>query len=116
MAECLTSFSPLSEIGSETFCFGYLKDWQDATQVARAFQIGRLESVAVSHLKERVDPEIVLLLKQAVRSRGMRQFLTHDVIAREFFNLGYTSGASGAFTAWNVELSNNQDGVLAPCL
>ena len=39
----------------------------------------------------------------------MRQFLTHDCIARNLFNEGYSSGQSGALTAWAVDLTNGAD-------
>lgn len=70
-----------------------------------------MESLAVSHLKERVSNEVVTLLKEAVRSRGMRSFLTHEVIAKEAFNTGFSSG-TGGFAAWNLEPSNNADNEL----
>lgn len=77
--------------------------------MARAFQIGKTESDAVSNLQHRVRAEVVLQLKDATRSRGMRQFMTHDCIARNLFNEGFSSGQSGALTAWAVDLTNGAD-------
>ena len=39
----------------------------------------------------------------------MRQWLPHDLIAKEIFNLGYSSGASGPFEAWHDQLTNAND-------
>ena len=95
------------------FCVS--QDWENATQVARAFSIGRMESLAVSHLMERVSPEMLLELKEASRCRGMRQWLTHDVIAKEMFNRGWSSG-TGGFATWSIELSNDAENILATWL
>ncbi|CAK9074147.1 unnamed protein product [Durusdinium trenchii] len=70
-----------------------------------------MESLAVSHLMERVSPEMLLELKEASRCRGMRQWLTHDVIAKEMFNRGWSSG-TGGFAAWSIESSNDAENIL----
>lgn len=89
-----------------------VKDWHSATQVARAFNIGKSEATAISNLQDKISPKLVDLLKEATRCRGMRQFLTHDVLSKDMFNTGYSSGQSGALIAWCVDLSNNRDDVL----
>ena len=87
------------------------QEWDDALSVARAFSIGRAESEAVSNLMERVSKEVVSELKEASRCRGMRQWLTHEVIAKDAFNKGWSSG-SGPFAAWSVELTNDSEDLL----
>ena len=85
------------------------EEWSDATKIQRAFEIGPQESKAVSHLQLRIHSQVVAELKEAVRCRGMRQWLPHDLIAKEIFNLGYSSGASGPFEAWHDQLTNAND-------
>ncbi|CAK9062220.1 unnamed protein product [Durusdinium trenchii] len=104
-------------------CFNFLRQMEvltkagdagsnfKATAVARAFNIGRAESTAVSHLIERISKPVVAELKEASRCRGMRQWLTHEVIAKEAFNTSWSSG-TGAFAAWSVELTNDADDCL----
>ena len=87
------------------------QDWQDATSVARAFNIGRAESLAVSNLQERVSDCMKHELREACRVRGMRQFLTHEAVSRDVFNRGWRSGQSN-FGAWGAELMNDSDDVL----
>ena len=82
--------------------------------MARAFNIGARESEAVSNLKERIDKRVVAELKDACSSRGMRQFLTHETISKGLFNRGFSSGSFG-LAAWNVELTNDSENVLAAC-
>lgn len=55
---------------------------------------------------------MAMKLREAARSRGLRQWLTHDMICRELFNLGFSSGQSGALCAWQVELTNGEDDAL----
>ena len=89
-----------------------IEEWNNTTQVARVFQIGPKESLAVSFLQCKISPEMVLKLREATRSRGLRQWLTHDIICRELFNRGFSSGQSGALCAWQVELTNGEDDAL----
>ncbi|CAK9100760.1 FO synthase subunit 1, partial [Durusdinium trenchii] len=87
-------------------------EWQNATQVARAFSIGKSEAQAISNLQDKINPEIVTMLKESTRVRGMRQFMNHDLLCKDLFNRGFSSGASGALCAWGVDLSNNDDNEL----
>ena len=88
------------------------EDWHSATQVARAFSIGKMEAQAISNLQDKIHPEIVQLLKEATRRRGMRQFMTHELLGTDAFNTGFSSGQSGAMVAWAVDLTNNADNEL----
>lgn len=89
------------------------KEWSNSTAVATAFGIGTKESVSVSNLQTRVSPDIVDQLRVATRSRGIRHWITHDMISRDMFNLAWSSGASGVFSPWVVELTNREDDLLA---
>ena len=92
-----------------------LQDWENISAVARAFSIGRAESGAVSNLQSRIHKDISEMLKVAVASRGMRVFVTHDLIWKGAFNEGFTSG-QGATEAWVQELTNGAGQDLATCL
>lgn len=100
----------VTEICSKFQTFG--EDWHDATQVARAFSIGKAEATAISNLQEKISKPIVGLLKEATRCRGMRTWMNHEVLSKDLFNVGFSSGQSGALCAWHIDLSNNQDDVL----
>ncbi|CAK9064704.1 FO synthase subunit 1 [Durusdinium trenchii] len=56
------------------------EEWDNVTAISRAFSIGRSESQAVSNLQTKVDPEVLRHLQDAVSRRGMRSFLTHEVL------------------------------------
>ena len=90
------------------------EEWHNATRVARAFQIGEKESRSVSYLQTKVSPAVVAELRQSVRLRGMRHYLTHDLLAAEMFNVGWSSGKTGSLVAWQAELTKLEDNVLAP--
>lgn len=92
------------------------QDWNNAAQVARAFQLGPKESQAVSNLQTKVSKEALEILREATRSRGMRHWINHDMISKDLFNRGFSSGQSGGVCAWVVELTNADDDVLEPCL
>ena len=66
-------------------------------------------------LKLYVSDPIVANLTEAVRLRGMRQFISHEPIARGVFNRGFTSGRD-KFESWNVQLTNGDDDVLVSWL
>ncbi|CAK9043568.1 FO synthase subunit 1 [Durusdinium trenchii] len=91
---------------------GEESEWHNATRVARAFQIGEKESRSVSYLQTKVSPAVVAELRQSVRLRGMRHYLTHDLLAAEMFNVGWSSGKTGSLVAWQAELTNLEDNVL----
>ena len=55
-------------------------------------------------------------LRAGVRKRGMRQWLSHDVIAAEMFNEGWSSGKTGALIPWQAELTNLSDNALVSSL
>ena len=57
-----------------------MEDWENASAVARVFNIGRAEAGAVSALQSKIHPEVTRMLKAAVAMRGMRTFITHDLI------------------------------------
>ena len=88
------------------------EEWDNAAAVSRAFSIGPKESAAVSNLQSHVKSTVTELLKEATRGRGMRLWITHDMLARDMFNLNWSSGQSGALAAWVVELTNKDDDML----
>lgn len=88
------------------------QDWDSASAVARAFSVGPKESQAVSNLQSRVNAEVVSDLKTAVAVRGMKNFISHDLIARDVFNEGFSSG-QGPTEAWVGQLTNSADQRLA---
>ena len=88
------------------------KDWTNATAVARAFQIGDKESKSVTYLQTQIHKDMVQKLRASVRTRGMRQWLTHDLLASEMFNVGWSSGKSGPLIPWQGELTNLADNQL----
>ena len=89
------------------------EDWHSVTSIARAFSIGDKEAKSVSYLQTKVEKTMVEKLRTSVRTRGMRQWLTHDVLAAEMFNVGWSSGKTGSLIAWQAELTNLADNVLA---
>ena len=76
------------------------QDWGNAAKIQRAFQIGSREAAAVSNLMENIPKHIVAQLREDIRSRGMNKWINHDIIAREFFNRGFSSGV-GIYESWN---------------
>lgn len=82
-----------------------------AANVARVYKVGPREANAIVQLSQKVTEPIQALLKDAVRKRGMRSFLTHEAIGKEIFSLAWTSG-SGQYDAWNDALSNKDDNEL----
>lgn len=89
--------------------------WENAAQVAKAFAIGRLEAGAVMNLTQKIPREMVVRLRDAVRLRGMRAFCTHECIAKDTFNLMFSSG-SGALESWASQLTNREDNAIASWL
>ena len=78
------------------------QEWSQATGIAKAFKIGKLESEAVSALMSDIPESIVNVLEDAVISKGI-------------FSSSWTSG-SGPAEAWKDELRNREDEVLVLCL
>eukprot|EP00438_Fugacium_kawagutii_P006468 Skav206265 [mRNA] locus=scaffold265:244596:255091:- [translate_table: standard] len=75
------------------------REWSSATGLARAFSIGPKESQAVYSLLCKVPEAIRDRLEAAVKTRGMSKLLSHDVIGKGCFDLGWTS-ASGSTESW----------------
>lgn len=96
-----------------SFCFvnfflPIVEEWESHTKIAKAFKIGSKEALAVSHLQERVAPQVVQRLLNDVRPRGMKNWLSHDVVAKGLFNEGFSS-ASGTAEAWQEACTNGSD-------
>ena len=89
-----------------------LQDWANATSVARAFALGKLESEAVFNLRLRVPSAVLTVLVAAVKQRGMAKLLTHEVIAKDCFNQSFTSGIN-TMDQWREELRNREGNELA---
>ena len=87
------------------------KEWDNHTRIAKAFQIGSREAAAVSNLQERVCPAVVKCLREDVRPRGMKLWLSHEIIAKNIFNLGFSSG-TGTYQPWQDALTNAADNEL----
>lgn len=87
--------------------------WDNATKIQRVFRIGKQEPLAVSALQQSVSPATVEIIKEAVRVRGMRSWISHELISKGTFNVGWSSG-SGNTEAWSDQLTNRPDNVLAP--
>lgn len=87
---------------------------ESAGSIARAYAVGPKEAAAIHQLTTRVAPSVISLLKDAVRTRGMRGFLNHEAIGKEIFSEAWSSG-SGPYEAWNDALTNRQDRKLVPC-
>ena len=96
-----------------TASFDHRQDWESAAKIATAFQIGKYEAQAVYNLKKVVHPSVLARLRQAVECRGMGKLLTHELLARDLFNPGYTSGL-GPLEQWREECRNKPDNELAP--
>ena len=91
------------------------KEWDNATKIQKAFQIGSKEAAAVSNLKDRISPAVVAQLREDVRSRGMNKWISHEVISRDVFNRGFSSGV-GIFESWSEPCTNAADDELATWL
>lgn len=87
------------------FCF---QEWENATKIQRAFQLGPRESAAVSNLMEKIPQQIVDQLREDIRPRGMGKWISHEILARDLFNRGFSSGV-GVMESWNEQLTNGSD-------
>eukprot|EP00435_Cladocopium_sp_Y103_P033211 s2906_g8.t1 len=87
------------------------KVWESAAEVAKVFRIGKSESGAILNLTTKVHADMVIKLRDSVRTRGMRAFLNHDCIARDLFNLTFTTGTAG-LEPWASQLMNREDNQL----
>ncbi|CAK9045245.1 unnamed protein product, partial [Durusdinium trenchii] len=81
-------------------------DWESAAGIAKAFAIGRAESSAVLALLSNVPGHVCSKLNEIVKIRGMTRFLTHDVIGKGTFSIGWTSGVL-ACEGWSDQLTNS---------
>jgi len=86
-------------------------DWSSQTQVAKAFQIGRGESSAVVAIMTSVSDPVFAKIKASVRTRGMRGYITHDMLAKGCLNTGWSSGF-GEAESWAEILTNKANNVL----
>ena len=84
------------------------KDWSNSTSVAKIFGIGKAEAAAVSNLSSKVAVDIRDRLQDAVAKRGLRNFITHDLLAKEAFNTGFSSAQASA-EAWHDACVNGDD-------
>ena len=86
--------------------------WDNAAKISKAFGVGKIESMSIEKLMEKTTKPMVAALRDAVRVRGMRGFLTHETVAKEVFCLAFSSGVQG-LEDWNVPLTNLADDALA---
>ena len=81
-----------------------MEDWENASAVARVFNIGRAEAGAVSALQSKIHPEVTRMLKAAVAMRGMRTFITHDLralqVGRVQLKRGLKSSPMATANSW----------------
>lgn len=79
--------------------------------MAKVFQIGKHEAAAVSNLRCHVSTEILQMVTESVRKRGMRSFVSHEMLGKDVLNLGFSSGKD-KWEAWHSELTNAADNEL----
>ena len=61
-----------------------------------------------------IPPSIVDRLEDAVKKRGMQNFLLHDALSKGIFHSTWSSGI-GLLESWKDELRNRDDKLLAIC-
>lgn len=74
--------------------------------MSRAFQIGKMEALAVAQLHAHVHSTIVADLKVQVAKRGMRGFLTNELVSKGYFSDGFSSGV-GVGEPWAAQCIND---------
>lgn len=84
------------------------QEWENTTRIQKAFQIGSREAAAVSNLKDKVPPTVVAQLREDIRPRGMNKWISHEILARDLFNRGFSSGV-GPLESWNDACTNGAD-------
>ena len=89
------------------------KALEKAGDIAKAYKVGPKEAAALVCLTQKIDKSVVDVLKDAVRKRGMRAFLTHEAISKDIFNIAWSSG-TGQYEQWNDVLANRDDNELDP--
>ena len=82
--------------------------------MSKAFGIGKVEAQAVSNLQTGVAKATLVALKEVVSKRGLRGFMSPELLARGLFNVSYSSG-QGSAESWVSVLTNREDGQLATC-
>ena len=92
-----------------------LQEWTSATAFQKAFEIGESEAQAVVNLLSRIPEEIVADLQAAVRVRGMRNWISHQMLARDIFNVGFSSAVNTAYESWGDRLVNGSGNALETC-
>lgn len=115
--------------------------WSSASELAEAYQLGKMESGAAVQLMQNVDTEVVEILSEHVknlistacsmlvirnavertlhgpaklRKWSMGRFLTHDPICQGLFNRDYTAGV-GVLLPWASELTNTPQSLKLMC-
>ena len=81
---------------------------EKAGDIAKAYKVGPKEAGALICLTQKISKPVVEVLKDTVRKRGLRSFLTHDAICRDVFNVAWSSG-TGQYEPWNDVLTNRDD-------
>ena len=109
MASCL---HPAQELLKDVQSLSDLQDWSKHADIAKAFQIGKFEAGAVSNLMSNVSEPVRLMVTADVRIRGMRTLISHEALAKDILNRGFSSGRE-KLEAWSVPLTNCQDDTLA---
>ena len=109
MASCL---HPAQELLKDVQSLSDLQDWSKHADIAKAFQIGKFEAGAVSNLMSNVSEPVRLMVTADVRTRGMRTLISHEALAKDILNRGFSSGRE-KLEAWSVPLTNCQDDTLA---
>lgn len=87
------------------------QEWGSASAIMKAFKVGKFESAAIANLQENMPQPVSEALKEAVRVRGMKQFVLHETIAKEIFNSAWTSG-TGTLEQWSSQLTNSESNEL----
>lgn len=57
---------------------------------------------------EKIPQAIVDQLREDIRPRGMGKWISHEILARDLFNRGFSSGL-GVMESWSEQLTNGSD-------
>ncbi|CAK9116501.1 unnamed protein product [Durusdinium trenchii] len=91
-----------------------LQAWNSASELAEAYQLGKMESGAAMQLLNEVDEEVVESLSSHVKKWSMGKFLTHEPVCNGIFNRDYTSGIN-ALLPWEKDLKNSPESLALMC-